>query len=34
MNLIPANLKVSMNDLRILDVELGRGEYNTTTHCC
>ncbi len=26
MNLIPDNLKVSMNELRILDVELGRGE--------
>ncbi len=33
MNLIPDNLKVSMNELRILDVELGRGEWNVTTHC-
>ncbi len=33
MNLIPDNLKVSMNELRILDVELGRGEWNVTTRC-
>ncbi len=33
MNSIPDNLKVSMNELRILDVELGRGEWNVITHC-